>query len=58
MPGAALFAEIVVADLVDIKRHQIHGWMMVDAVPAVTVQKTIYDMLRVGMLKISGYNSG
>src|ERR1041385_3276368 len=41
MPRGALFAEIVVADLVDIERHQIHGWMMVRAVPAVAVQKTI-----------------
>lgn len=57
MTRRALAAQVVGADLIDIERHQVHGRIMMGAVPAVTVQKAVDDMLRMRILEIRRDNS-
>src|ERR1039458_6193632 len=58
VPRRALAAQVVGAGLVDVERHQVHGRIMVRAVPAVTIQQAVDDVLRVRVLEIGGDNGG
>ena len=54
----AVAAQIVRAHLVDIQRNQVHFRMMMRAVPAVSFQKAVDDMLRVRILPVDGGDRG
>jgi hypothetical protein len=58
MPRAALSAQIVLADLIDIERHEIERRMVILTMPAVSIQKTVDNMLGVRVLKITGDDGG
>ena len=58
MARRALAAEVVGAHLIDIERHQVHGRIMVRAVPAVAIEKAVDDVLRVRVLEIGGDDGG
>jgi hypothetical protein len=56
VPTFALAAEIALGKLIDVKRNQIHLRTMVLSVPAVTFEKAIDEMLRVGVFADLGSN--
>lgn len=53
MPRGTFLAQIAAAFLVDVQRNEIHRGMMVLAVPAIAVHKSIDDVLRVRVLEVS-----
>ena len=54
----AIATQIVGAHLVDVQRNQIHLRMMVRAVPAVSLQIPVDDVLRVRVLSVDGCDRG
>ena len=58
MARGALAAQVVGADLVDVERDQVHGRIMVRAVPAVAIQKAVDDVLGVRVLEVGGDDGG
>src|SRR4051812_49668005 len=53
-----LAAEVVIPDLVHVKRDQVHGRMMMLAVPPVAFEKPVDDVLRVRELMVSRGDRG
>ena len=54
----ALPAEVGLAHLVHVKRHKIHRGIMVRAVPAVAIEKTVDNVLRMRVLEVDGDDGG
>lgn len=48
----ALVAQVAFPHLVDIERHYVHGRVMVGALPSVTVQEPVNDVLGVGVFEV------
>jgi hypothetical protein len=51
-------AHVIVTNLVDVDRDQIHLRVMVSAVPAIALEETIDDVLRMGVLEVRGADRG
>ena len=51
MAGAALAAQVIRADLVHVQRNKIERRVMILAMPAVSVQETVDNMLGVRILE-------
>src|SRR5690349_5977297 len=58
MARAAFTAQIVLADLVDVERNEIERRMMILAMPAVSIEETVDNMLGVRILEIPGDDGG
>jgi hypothetical protein len=52
MARGSFAAQIGLADLVNVERHEIHRGIMVSAVPAISIQKAIHNVLRVRIFVI------
>ena len=56
--GLALAAEVVLGELVDVERHQVHRRAVVAAAPAVPFEEAVADVLAVGVLAVLGDDGG
>ena len=54
----ASLAHIVVPDLVDVDRDEIHVGVMMRPVPAVPLEETVHNVLRMGILEIGRADRG
>ena len=48
MPPGSFAAQVILANLFDIQRHDIHLWSMMASLPTISLQEAVDDMLGVG----------